>query len=707
MTYRFDALTSTKTSSSESSPSSSFPIEIYNDTKSQWWIQDAITWNEYVAHKSDVDLFFTYPGMITGWLRSNLGQMDNFPLPSKAGQPLPIDLTPPGGQTYGDNGVVGISVDAFYSYYLNVYAGWAYILIAHEIVNVYTGQAASGGWPTDWWADDQSPFPLVTGMKACIDVNWLQGAAACQAHLDIYVASNPLVKMFDSLYSKYGDGMFSRAFAAAKADGINWENIGGDPSALLTNYVAAYLLIGGGGDVASILSGIVPNFNPAVAMEIEQARTNLQSISKSDPRWTDYLHGNYQSSLTSTTTITQFTITVNTTPPGIPATGSGTYPPGSIITISVGEESGYAFQNWIRDGSFYTSSQSFNYTVDASHTFTANFQIRTVPVTIDTVPNTASITIDGKTYTNGQTASVSLIGNHTITANPLSGYAFLSWLASGGVLVYSSAATATMRVNDPGSLAANFQPTQPSSNVLTSTTTARLTTSTTARSAEATSSATNVGIIVTSVPTGLNLVVVDGVAIGTPHAFSWALGSSHTLSANSPVSDPSGNQYVWASWSDGGAQSHIVTASVSMTYTASFERTATTTTPPPATTEAPPPPSTPATQPSASSPQPSVSSPRCIIATAAYGSEIAPDVIYMRYVRDNLIGSTVIGRSIIQAWNTFYYSWSPTIAQVIAGPTSLNPASILLFSFASLLCGLLFIDTPAFLIIVAWRRLHK
>jgi hypothetical protein len=39
----------------------------------------------------------------------------------------------------------------------------------------------------------------------------------------------------------------------------------------------------------------------------------------------------------------------------------------------------------------------------------------------------------------------------------------------------------------------------------------------------------------------------------------------------------------------------------------------------------------------------------------------------MRYVRDQLIGSTPSGRTLIEAFNTFYYAWSPAVAEVIAG----------------------------------------
>jgi len=63
---------------------------------------------------------------------------------------------------------------------------------------------------------------------------------------------------------------------------------------------------------------------------------------------------------------------------------------------------------------------------------------------------------------------------------------------------------------------------------------------------------------------------------------------------------------------------------------------------------------------------------RCIIATAAYGSEMAPDVVYIRFVRDKLIGSTPTGKALVDAFNAFYYSWSPPIAEGIAGSRTLQ-----------------------------------
>jgi hypothetical protein len=96
------------------------------------------------------------------------------------------------------------------------------------------------------------------------------------------------------------------------------------------------------------------------------------------------------------------------------------------------------------------------------------------------------------------------------------------------------------------------------------------TTTTSYTSTTTTSSPVSVSITVAANPAGS--IVVDGTAYTSSHAFAWVPGSSHTVSANSPVSGDSGTQYVWASWSDGGDQSHtITTPSSPTTYTANYQ----------------------------------------------------------------------------------------------------------------------------------------
>jgi hypothetical protein len=262
----------------------------------------------------------------------------------------------------------------------------------------------------------------------------------------------------------------------------------------------------------------------------------------------------------STTTLSSRTIyqsplmyiTVNTCPIALGnPQGGGTHPVGSVITISVDNVTGYTFTKWIRDGIDYTSQQSFNYTVDASRTFTAIFQ------------------------------ATSSIG-----------------------------------------------------------------------------------------PTCV------------------AQSTSTTYTANTEVKTQTAAQVATSS-----AQTSPQVAALS-------------------------------TNPS----------PHCMIATAAYGSEMAPEVAYMRYVRDNLIGSTPTGKTLRNAFNAFYYSWSPPVAAAIAQSSDLQAlfrflllpivaivhttawifttlggtdfASVVAFGVAAVLCVGTYIVLPVLTIRRAWKRIR-
>ena len=52
----------------------------------------------------------------------------------------------------------------------------------------------------------------------------------------------------------------------------------------------------------------------------------------------------------------------------------------------------------------------------------------------------------------------------------------------------------------------------------------------------------------------------------------------------------------------------------------------------------------------------------CLIATATYGSELAPQVQLLREIRDNTVLQTQSGTSFMTGFNQFYYSFSPAIA---------------------------------------------
>jgi alpha-tubulin suppressor-like RCC1 family protein len=78
-------------------------------------------------------------------------------------------------------------------------------------------------------------------------------------------------------------------------------------------------------------------------------------------------------------------------------------------------------------------------------------------------------------------------------------------------------------------------------------------------------------VTVNTAPTGQSFTV-DGTTYTTAQTFHWAPGSSHTLATSSPQGSGS-TQYVFQSWSDGGAASHTVTATSALTtFTANFTK---------------------------------------------------------------------------------------------------------------------------------------
>jgi hypothetical protein len=78
-------------------------------------------------------------------------------------------------------------------------------------------------------------------------------------------------------------------------------------------------------------------------------------------------------------------------------------------------------------------------------------------------------------------------------------------------------------------------------------------------------------VTIATVPPGLSLTV-DGTNYTTPATFAWVPDSSHLIGTTSPqVSDDAHTRYLFDSWSDGGDQSHSLTAPLAgATNTARF-----------------------------------------------------------------------------------------------------------------------------------------
>ncbi|MEM3387884.1 MAG: hypothetical protein QW491_00515 [Thermoproteota archaeon] len=179
--------------------------------------------------------------------------------------------------------------------------------------------------------------------------------------------------------------------------------------------------------------------------------------------------------------------------------------------------------------------------VQSPHTITFNW-IAQYRVTFYANPASGSITVGGVVKNNGESEFYDEGTSVQVYPNPPAGYWFSSWQATGGVSVDDYASQMTiMRVGGPGGLSAIFV-----INV--------------------------VSITISSSPvTGLGFIRVDGVPYATPVTFTWVTGTTHVLEAVSTVPGATGTRYVWAGWSDGGAQTHVYTVpSVSETVTAYF-----------------------------------------------------------------------------------------------------------------------------------------
>jgi len=81
-------------------------------------------------------------------------------------------------------------------------------------------------------------------------------------------------------------------------------------------------------------------------------------------------------------------------------------------------------------------------------------------------------------------------------------------------------------------------------------------------------------------------------------------------------------------------------------------------------------------------PQPS----GCIVATATYGSELSPEVQFLRSFRDGTVMSTFAGSEFMKAFNAWYYSFSPYVADFISNQPLLKEAmKIILYPLIGIL----------------------
>jgi hypothetical protein len=203
---------------------------------------------------------------------------------------------------------------------------------------------------------------------------------------------------------------------------------------------------------------------------------------------------------------------------------------GSLHTIATTSPQGsggtqYTWSSWSDGGAI-----SHQVTASANVTgYTASFISAYLLTTAASPTNGGTVTPASGTYYAPNT-----VVNLTATANP--NYAFSSW--TGNVANPNSAST-TVTMTGPQSVTANFAP-------------------------------TTVNVTVGANPAGVAFSV-DGTNYSSAQIFTWNVGDMHTIGTTTPQYPFAGTQETFASWSDGGAINHTVTASAATTsYTASF-----------------------------------------------------------------------------------------------------------------------------------------
>ncbi len=249
-------------------------IKIYEGKHWIWFAQE----DQYERYKEDIKGFYQYGDKAFEYLCEAWGLK-----PPKEKYYLLVWPKTGGGFATGDIGEIhsvigepapgiGVSYDAFFNVAYGIKGYWGYVLITHEMVNLFTGQIVSGGWPVDWWADHRSPFPLMTAVQ----IEYVLVPQVAIHHAE--QMSDPLCQFFLRLKDQYGWALFRKAFKIAVEDGINWDRIGENPSPLRTNYVCAYLQVSAPEDLTPYFQKAVPNFDAKMMREIIKAREKWTSL---------------------------------------------------------------------------------------------------------------------------------------------------------------------------------------------------------------------------------------------------------------------------------------------------------------------------------------------------------------------------------------------------------------------------------------------
>jgi len=128
-------------------------------------------------------------------------------------------------------------------------------ILTHELANLVAAHyAGHGGFPSDWWSNGRSPFPIYISGLVLRELGYADEAAWLRSDY----AEEPDHELYWALHERYGFALFARTLRLLRGDDLDLGEIEPPwphPSSVRSAYTVAYLSLAAGTNLtATVLS---------------------------------------------------------------------------------------------------------------------------------------------------------------------------------------------------------------------------------------------------------------------------------------------------------------------------------------------------------------------------------------------------------------------------------------------------------------------
>lgn len=210
--------------------------EVYRSDYFVWYMDEAY----YPSVKDDITQYFTY--LDDCYLKMRVYFGFDVPLPIRVELEEWVDAGGAGGvQWTVDTQVnLGYQTDDWRA------SDVLYWIFPHELANAFTTHVTRG-WPTDWWANSHSPFPLFIALESMRSLGYVDYVDAMDSRMTF---DKPFVNMFRTIQTSYGWEAYQRMFTKMVDNEIDLSQID-EPRK--SHYVYALLSYGAENDLRPLL----------------------------------------------------------------------------------------------------------------------------------------------------------------------------------------------------------------------------------------------------------------------------------------------------------------------------------------------------------------------------------------------------------------------------------------------------------------------